>query len=297
MSRYLIESHIVQSNHLKQRISDYDTDHFISINSRTALKKAIKKGLVFLNNDIAYTSDYVKEGDTIEIFRDEALEIKTKIDLKLEVIYEDDYLVIINKPAGIVVSGNRHWSIQNALVNNVKSSSQKDALLRPEPAHRLDYPTSGALLIAKTSQTLISLNNMFKEKKINKLYHAITIGKMEESGSIGFNIDRKEAKTSYRVLETLPSPKYEYLNLLELKPHTGRKHQLRKHLAAIGHPIFGDLLYAKEGFILKGKGLFLHASHLSFIHPITHEELNISIPLPKKFNRLFGDYLCSGSTI
>ena len=287
MGNKLIESHQLTSVVKNLRLSDYHPDSFITIGSKSAFRTAIKKGLVLLNGKTGYTADYVHEGDILDLYRDESTEKRPLIDLKLDVFYEDDYLAIINKPAGIVVSGNRHWTIQNALANNLKFSSQKDALIRPEPVHRLDYPTSGALLIAKTSQALIRLNEMFKEKKINKLYYAITIGEMEAKGSIGFNIDKKTAKTSYRVLESIPSPKYGFLNLLELKPHTGRKHQLRKHLAGIGHPIFGDLLYGKEGFILKGKGLFLHASDLNFDHPMTQEKINISIPLPKKYDRIF----------
>jgi len=287
MNKKLLESHKVQTELENLRISDYNTGSFIIINSKTAFKKHLKKSLVYLNGERAFSSDYIKNNDIIEIYLDESTNNKPIIDLGLEIIYEDDYLAVVNKPAGIIVSGNKHWTIQNALPNNLKNSSQKDALKRPEPIHRLDYPTSGALLIGKTSKAIMLLNEMFKEKKIKKKYHAVTIGKMKETGVISFKIDNKPSETIYEVLQSIPSPKYTFLNLVELNPLTGRKHQIRKHLAGIGHPIFGDLLYGKEGLVLKGKGLYLHASSLRFIHPFNQESIDMNIPLPNKFIHLF----------
>lgn len=289
MNKQLIESHHISSLVHRKRLSDYQTEYFLTIASKSALKKAIKKDLIFLNGEIGKSYDYVDNGDIIEIYKVDSLIDNQRIDLKLEILYEDDYLAVIYKPAGIVVSGNRHWTIQNALANNLKFSSQKDALKRPEPIHRLDYPTSGALLIGKTSELVIKLNQMFKEKVIQKTYHAVAIGHIKDEGSIELEIDGKPSKTLYKVLEKVPSPKFEYLNLVELQPHTGRKHQLRIHLSEIGYPILGDLEYGKDGFILKGKGLYLHASLLSFIHPKTGEIVAVKTELPKKFKKLFPD--------
>ncbi len=289
MAKQLIESHQVNTLNPKVRLSDYNTDAFNTISTKSAFKKAIKKNLVLLNGKIAYSADYVNDGDIIELYNENAFYNKANIDLNLDILYEDDYLAIIYKPAGIVVSGNRHWTIQNALSNNLQLSSLKDALKRPEPIHRLDYPTSGALLIGKTSEAVILLNQMFEEKVIQKTYHAVAIGDMKESGSINTDVDGKSAKTIFHILKKVPSPKYGFLNLVELKPQTGRKHQLRKHLAEIGHPIFGDLEYGIEGLVLKGKGLFLHASSLSFTHPKTKELVDVRIELPKKFKKIFSE--------
>ena len=289
MSKQLIESHLVRNLTLRKRLSDFNTENFLTIASKSALKKAIKKDLVFLNGELGKSYDFVDNGDVIKLYKDDSFFNKPMIDLNLEVLYEDDYLAIIYKPAGIVVSGNRHWTIQNALGNNIVISSQKDALKRPEPIHRLDYPTSGALLIGKTSEMVIKLNQMFEEKIIQKTYHAVVMGNIKSSGIINIDVDGKPSETIYKVLKKVSSPKFAYLNLVELKPHTGRKHQLRKHLSEIGYPILGDLEYGKKGFILKGKGLYLHASRLNFIHPITSETIEIRVELPKKFKKLFPD--------
>ena len=289
MSKQLIELHSVCNLTHRKRLSDFNTENFLTIASKSALKKAIKKDLVFLNGEVGKSYDFVNNGDIIKLYKDDSFINKPIIDLNLEVLYEDDYLAIIFKPAGVVVSGNRHWTIQNALANNLNISSQKDALKRPEPIHRLDYPTSGALLIGKTSEMVIKLNQMFAEKSIQKTYHAVVMGDIESSGIIKLDVDGKPSETIYKVLKKVSSPKFEYLNLVELRPHTGRKHQLRKHLSEIGYPILGDLEYGNEGFILKGKGLYLHASRLNFIHPISSETIDIIAELPKKFKKLFPD--------
>tara|TARA_R110000772_G_scaffold100255_2_gene200450 strand:+ start:183 stop:1016 length:834 start_codon:yes stop_codon:yes gene_type:complete len=269
------------------RLSDIAAGTFKTILSRKGFKKAIKTGLVTLNGKIAITADYISGGEVIELFQNPLQSNKPAIELKLEVIFEDDHLAIIYKPAGIVVSGNRKYTLENALEHNLTISTQEDALLRPEPVHRLDYPTSGLLIIGKTSRALIALNKMFEEKSIQKTYHAITIGAMADNGIIEKQIENKNARTSFQVLKRIESRKYESLNLIKLTPLTGRKHQLRIHLAAIDVPILGDNKYGKEGLIGSGNGLYLHASGLTFIHPVTHKQISKNIPLPKKILKLF----------
>lgn len=283
----IVESHIVEKVNQETRLCDYAKDVFISIRTKSGIKKAIKKQLLEVNGKIGFSSDYVKNGDELLLFQEGEIKKHKAIDLKLEVLFEDDYLAIINKPAGIVVSGNRHWTIQNALGNNLTPSTQKDALSVSEPIHRLDYPTSGVLLIGKTSTIVTALNDMFKAKTIRKTYHAITIQEMEEDGVVEQLIDGKASLTNYHVIDKLVSPKFQFLNLVELKPATGRKHQIRKHMASLGNPIFGDLEYGIEGMIYKGRGLHLHASSLSFVHPITKQLIDVFQPLPKKFLQLF----------
>ena len=156
-----------------------------------------------------------------------------------------------------------------------------------QPVHRLDYPTSGLLLIGKTSRATIALNQLFENRQMYKTYHAVSIGKMESEGVIQQPVDNREAHSRFQVLKSEPSERFEFLNLVRLFPSTGRKHQLRIHLATLGNPILGDKDYGKEGLILRGKGLYLHASSLKFIHPITNQPIEISEPLPKKFTRIF----------
>ena len=282
-----VESHTVPKLDNKVRLSDYTPGIFNSIFSKKGIKKAIKKGLVTINGDIGFTADYIIGGEIIELYQSKILQKKPTVSIPLEIIYEDDYLAIINKPAGILVSGNKRYTIENALSTCLKKSKQKDALLYPEPIHRLDYPTSGALLIGKTTKAVMLLNKMFEQQQINKKYTAITIGNQKEKGIIDSPIDKKPSKSEFRTIKKMSSRKYESLNLVVLTPHTGRTHQLRIHMSAIGNPILGDLKYGKEGLLGKGSGLYLQASYLRFMHPNTKNEVEISIPMPKKFTKLF----------
>lgn len=281
-----IETHNVPALQHNERLQDYAVGIFRTIMSRKGIKKAIKSGLVTVDSEKGYTGDWIVGGEVIELYRDPNLK-KPGIDLFLEVLYEDDHLAIIFKPAGILVSGNKKFTIENALSFNLTRSHQPDALQYPEPIHRLDYPTTGALLIGKTTSTVIALNKQFENRTISKFYIVVVIGTINDYGIITADIDGKPSKSEYKKLATIPSVKYEFLNLLELVPHTGRRHQLRKHLAGIGNPIFGDALYDKEGKNVKGKGLYLHAFSLKFDHPFTKEKIFIRAPLPKKFSNLF----------
>lgn len=281
-----IETHNVPALQHNERLQDYAVGIFRTIISRKGIKKAIKSGLVTVNSEKGYTGDWIVGGEVLELYRDPNLK-KPGIDLFLEVLYEDDHLAIIFKPAGILVSGNKKFTIENALSFNLTRSHQPDALPYPEPIHRLDYPTTGALLIGKTTSTVIALNRQFENRAISKFYIVVVTGTINDFGIITADIDGKPSKSEYKKLAAIPSVKYEFLNLLELVPHTGRRHQLRKHLAGIGNPIFGDALYDKEGKNVKGKGLYLHAFSLKFDHPVTEEKIFIRAPLPKKFSNLF----------
>lgn len=287
----ILESKKLPIQDQKVRLSDLPAGIFEKVSSRKAFKNAIKNGLVHLNGNQAYTADYVTGGEQIEIFEEANHKIKPSIDLKLEVLFEDEYLAVVNKPAGILVSGNKKWTLENALSSNLVKSNDEGALEYPEPIHRLDYPTSGVLLIGKTKKMVILLNHYFEERKVQKIYHAVTIGKMEQEGVCESEIENKVCKSTYQVISTLESPKYGFLNLVQLSPYTGRRNQLRIHMLEMGNPIFGDLKYGKEGLISRGSGLFLHSSSLQFIHPISHEELFIEKSLPKKFLKLFPESL------
>ena len=280
------EKHIVTKLEKPVRLSDYAGDIFKLIPSRKGMKKAIDKGWVTINGKPASTADLVSEGDSIELTIRE-VQSRPEIELKLDMIYEDDFLAVINKKPGIEVSGNRKWTVENALSQNLKRSSEVDVLPHPEAIHRLDYPTTGALLIGKTRSAVAELNRMFQEKEINKIYLAVAIGKMNAEGEIDLEVDGKPSVSAFKILKTVKSERFDLLNLVELNPKTGRRHQLRKHLAAIGNPILGDKDYGIDGLILKGKGLYLHSQSLNFIHPFTKEELLIEAPTPKKFLKLF----------
>lgn len=209
-----------------------------------------------------------------------------KLILGLKVLFEDDYLALVHKPAGILVSGNRFKTIANALPQNIKMSPLKDAT-KPQPVHRLDYATTGMLLVGKTSSSIRKLNKLFEAKAITKIYFAITIGHMKSHGEITTTIDGKVSTSTYTLLNAVTSKRFGTLNLVKLEPKTGRRHQLRKHLASIGNPILGDAEYGKEALVLKGKGLYLHAYSLKFQHPYTNVEVQQAAGLPNRFLKIF----------
>ncbi|MFC2176334.1 RluA family pseudouridine synthase [Bacteroidota bacterium] len=283
-----VETYFVPKNFGKKvRLSDLEPGIFSTIQSRKGVKKAIDKGLVTVNGNTGHTADYITGGEVIELHVADRSTANPNIDLKIEVVFEDDYLAIISKPAGIVVSGNQKWTLKNALSSNLKKSLQADALISPEPIHRLDYPTSGCLLVGKTAQAVVALNSLFANREVKKQYTAVSIGKMPADGTVTSPVDDKPANTLFNTIESIESVRFGFLNLVNLQPLTGRKHQLRKHLSEIGNPILGDRDYAQKGLLLSGKGLYLHASALGFKHPFTLEQIAVSIPLPKKFRKLF----------
>lgn len=280
------ETHIVKNIKIPIRLQEYAVGIFKTILTKSGIKKAIKKGLIKVNGKTATTALYINGGETINLLEPEACLKKKYFNFPLEVLFEDDYLAIIHKPAGILVSGNSFATIDNALTQNLQKSTVFNAT-RPRPIHRLDYPTSGLLLIGKTTESIPVLNQLFEKKEVQKTYHAICIGKMERSGEIDTPIDGKNAVTSFEVIQSVESSRFDFLNLVKLHPKTGRKHQLRNHLFTIGNPILGDKEYFLENKILKGKGLFLHASTLTFTHPFSKKNITLTKELPKKFKKIF----------
>jgi RluA family pseudouridine synthase len=281
----VLQTHIVPDEIDEIRLYDYAAIIFPTIPSRKAIKKAIIRGEILVDNQLSTTGWWVKAGQKIELLESNINPPK-EYHFKLEVVYEDEYFAVINKPAGITVSGNQFKTIQNALIGNIKISTAQDALRWSKPVHRLDNPTSGLLLVAKTASALVKLGQQFESKSIQKKYATIVIGKTPENGVIDFEIDGLIAITDYKRNSFVPSLKNEFLSLLELSPKTGRTHQIRIHLSKLGFPIMGDKLYGKEDEVLKGKGLFLSAIGLELNHPITNELLKIEIPLPHKFTSL-----------
>ena len=285
----LLETHIAEEQKKPIRFQEYGVGIFKTITTKSGIKKGIKKKIIFIDGALATTSKYIFGGEKIELFNVDNQPGIKELKLNLKILFEDDYLAIIFKPVGILVSGNKLVTIANGLTHNLKKSKQPDAV-KPQPIHRLDYPTSGVLLIGKTSSAIRNLSQLFEKKEIQKTYIAISVGRMEKTGEIKDLIDEKEAFTAFKVLRTVTSERFEFLNLVKLKPTTGRKHQLRRHLYSIGNPILGDKEYFLDHKILNGKGLYLHASSLEFIHPFTQEKLLVTEELPKKFKTIFLDF-------
>lgn len=279
--------HIVPERENSIRLQEYGAGIFPLTPTRSALKKAIKRGLVSVNGTPASTATFITGGEHIELQLPDEEEGRS-LQLKLELIYEDDWLAAISKPPGIAVSGNAYRTVARALEFNLKPSTLEDATLA-QPVHRLDYPTTGVLLAGKTAGAISALNSMFENKQIRKSYYAVTIGQMSEEGRIELEIEGKPSTTDYRSIQTVDSERFGYLNLVEFKPLTGRRHQIRIHSSSIGNPILGDREYCTEEQLLKGKGLYLHAFSLSLEHPFTGEGLDLIAELPMKFRKIFPD--------
>ena len=270
----------------RARISDYVFEYFTSnLPSKSSVKKAFKKKRILLNNQIAQSGDWLSEGDMVTLVEYATTQYKD-FSLDLEIIFEDEYMAVINKSAGYSVSGNFFKTIQNALIHNLKASTLDDALSIPRPVHRLDKLTSGILLVAKARRAQINLGSQFEHQEVSKTYYALVKGSLVGEGIFDSAIDGQIAFTSYKSLRVEKSLSYDKVSLIELKPKTGRTHQLRIHLAKAGHPIIGDYVHDSEN-VLKGKGLFLSAGKISFKHPETKEVLSFELAIPNKYDSLF----------
>lgn len=277
----ILETHIVQALEEKIRLQEYAASVFKSISTRSGIKKAIKRQEILINGEIGKTSDWIEEHQKIELVQHEVPEKKI-LQLKLEVLFEDDFMAVVNKPAGYPSSGNYFRTIENALPFNLKASEKKDALPYPLPVHRLDNPTSGLLLIAKTRAAQTQLNRSFQNKKIFKAYLALVEGETPHNFIYENAIDGKAALTKGKRLK-LYKKEGKFFSLLELNPETGRTHQIRKHLSENGFPIVGDIEYGSRVNFFQKKGLYLFAAGLKFQHPVSSETMEIQMELPKKF--------------
>ena len=251
------------------RMTNYAHSVFPSINTVTRARKLIKRGFVLLNGDKVETSRFVSAGDIVTI----DMEALTKDDLEktvvynfsIPVVYEDEHIAVVHKPAGLVTNGDRLRSLEHALSSNLKKSSEPDAMV-PQPVHRLDLATGGLVCVAKTRSARIMLGAEFEQRNVQKRYRAIVVGRVEENeGVCIMPIGNKESKTEWKVISRTKSLHTEWITTLDLYPKTGRKHQLRIHCAQeIGgggkHPIVGDKMYTENKHVLcHHKGMFLRA--------------------------------------
>lgn len=279
----IIETFLVNNLSDDIRLYDYLAKVTETIPSRKGTKKALKKGRIYLNRISATGSEFLKSGDFIEITEEEPL-VKKVFPLSIKVSYEDEFLAIVEKLAGIPTSGNYYKTLLNALPYNISISIEKDALPCPLPIHRLDKLTSGLVIIAKTYASRVELGKMLENREIHKSYRAIVHGEIHGFGLLNSPIDNKSALSSFRCSSTFETKRFGPATLLELSPITGRTHQLRIHLARLGFPIFGDKMYVMNIKTPMDKGLFLQAFSVEFIHPVTKTTIAISLQQPNKFN-------------
>jgi len=277
------QKHKVEKLGKSNDLITYCIHAFPILGSKSACKKAIKSDRLLLNGALAKSYDKIKVGDVLTLIGSKIHQAK-KLDMELELVFEDDHIVVVNKPGGIAVNGNRFKTLENALVGH--HSNLKDSLPRPIAVHRIDVPTTGLVLFAKTKSALIILGKAFQEKKVQKEYHAIVHGNPSEKGKIDKDIQSKMAITKYEKLQTVNSKFYQHLSLLRLIPITGRTHQLRIHLQSEGHLIVGDKQYAAAQKTILGKGLMLCSTRLKFKHPLNNKDMDIKIKMPRKFMRI-----------
>ena len=282
----IIAQHIVPDQVSPQRLSEYAVGIFAIFISRKGLKKAIKRGQILLDGAVGKTGDWVRPGQEIAVLAD-ARKIPKVLPLSIPVVYEDDHLAILRKPASLPVSGNRYRTLENALPFNLKQSPLKEAMPWPRPVHRLDAATSGLMVVAKTYPAMVGLGQAWETGAVAKKYIAITWGILPAmKGSINTTIEGRPAKTIYQVLRTVNHPKLGRLSELSLALKTGRTHQLRIHLSALGNDILGDLIYRKIDRP-KVRGLWLFATEINFIHPITKKKLDFKLGNINKIEKLF----------
>ncbi len=277
-------THTVSETLSDVRLVDYCIGLFPQTPTRNAVKKAMKRGEIMHNSIIGTTGAWVNVNDRIELVDPQTKKPKP-FPLEIEIIYEDDAFAVVNKPSGLVINGNQFRTLENALMDQLKKSQSLDALKWGRPVHRLDSATSGLVIIAKTFEAHHKFGKFFLSREIKKQYHAIVQGEPKLQ-TITLPVDEKLAESKLTPLSTVSSLRNECLAMVLLEPKTGRTHQLRKHCAEIGHPIVGDQLYGESGNVMKHKGLFLVATSLQFTHPISGEQMDISIPVPAKFEAL-----------
>ena len=272
--------------------------------SRTAIQRLIEENKIIINGKKEKASYKVQKGDIIEIEEAPAKEIELKAqDIPLEILYEDNDIIVVNKPKGIVVhpaNGNPDGTLVNAIMSICKDSlSGVGGEIRPGIVHRLDKNTSGAIIIAKNDKAHINLSEQLKNHEIKKTYIALVRGIVKENNAtINMPIGRskkdrkkmavdkngKEAITHFKVLK-----RYTDCTLLEINIETGRTHQIRVHLSHIGYPIIGDDVYSNGKNKWNIEGQCLHAKSLDFKQPITGKQMHIEAELPKYFQKILED--------
>ena len=266
-------------------------DRFLCANtaafaSKKAAYKAVKRGEIHVNgHPVTDPQHRLHSEDMVTVFSD-SRESPPPLTLTMPVVFEDDYLAVVEKPPGLPVSGNYAKTVQRALPYNVSASLEPDALRIPRPVHRLDAPTGGILLVAKTGGALVDLSHQFETRAVRKTYHAVTAGPLPDCVTVTRPLGGKHAETVFQTLDRVPSLNYTELCLVVCQPHTGRTHQIRRHLQELGAPIVGDRQYGETGHVLKGKGLFLWAVGLAFRHPVTGGSFDITVRTPRKFAAL-----------
>ena len=300
------ENFTVEESLPSERLDIFLRSKFPAV-SRGAMQRLIEQGHIRVDGKTVKPTHSPRAGEKVEIhFPEPKPAAAQPEEIPLDILFEDKSLLVVNKPAGLVVhpaAGHEEHTLVNALLHHCQGSlSGIGGVARPGIVHRLDKETSGCLVVAKNDETHIALSEQFANRVVKKVYHAIVCGEVpRDAGEIHAAIarhpthrkrmavqddsDGRAAHTSYRVLEKLKCATY-----VEVQIHTGRTHQVRVHFQHLGHPVVGDDTYGstknkrlKELANYAAPRVLLHAKELSFVHPRTQKPLKFSAPLPDDF--------------
>lgn len=275
------------------RLDYFLAKELVELFSRTKIKQLIEEGKIKLNDRAVKPHTQVMSGDKISIvYESEAPALTRAESIPIDIVYEDEDIIVVNKPPGMVVHpgcGNLSGTLVNALLYHTKSLSSVGDAVRPGVVHRLDKDTSGLLVIAKNDFTHRFLANQFKRHDIDRRYWVFVRGvvqhdEMRSDEPLGRSVmnrkkviikpdDGKPSITNFRVLKRFPNA-----TLVEARPETGRTHQIRVHLRALGYPVLGDLVYGVASAFIHRQAL--HAKELGFLHPRTKKKLFFTSDLP-----------------
>ncbi len=297
-----MQEFIVKAEEAGKRIDAYLSSKNEDI-SRVAIQRLIEEEKILVNGKKTKASYKVQENDKITQEEEKPQEINLKAqDIPIEIIYEDDDIIVVNKPKGLVVhpaNGNPDGTLVNAIMAICKDSlSGIGGEIRPGIVHRLDKDTSGILVVAKNDKAHIKMSEQIKNHTVQKTYIALVRGIVKENeATINMPIGRsakdrkkmavtkngKEAITHFKVIKRYPN---ENCTLLEVKIETGRTHQIRVHLSQIGYPVIGDTTYSSGKNKWGVQGQCLHAKSLKFKHPITQKEMFLEAELPEYLQKI-----------
>ena len=294
------ERYIITEDDKNKRLDMYIASLNLDI-SRSLAQKKIQNEEVLVNGQKAKESYKLKENDIVEIFIVEPKETELKAeDIPLNIIYEDNDIVVINKEKGMVVhpgNGNLEGTLVNAVLNHCKGTlSGIGGEIRPGIVHRLDKDTSGLIIVAKNDKAHINLSEQIKNREVKKIYTALVRGIIPENEAtinmpIGrSNVDRKKMAVRKDGKEAITHVKvekrYNGYTLIKVKIDTGRTHQIRVHMAQIGYPVIGDEVYSNGKNEFNVHGQMLHSTILEFKHPITGEKMHLETELPEYFKNI-----------
>ena len=283
-----------------KRLDSYISDNMDKI-SRSFAQKLIENQQVTINGKNEKASYKVCAGDNIQVDVPEAQGTKLKAqDIPVDVVYEDKDIIVVNKPKGMVVhpaNGNPDGTLVNAILAMCKDSlSGIGGEIRPGIVHRLDKDTSGLLIIAKNNEAHVKMSKQIQDRLVTKKYIALIRGVVKDDEAtidmpiarskvdrkkMAVDKDGKQAVTHFKVIK-----RYRGYTLLEIKIDTGRTHQIRVHMAKIGYPVVGDMVYSNGKNEFGVEGQMLHAKSLEFSHPITGKKMHLEAPLPEYFTKV-----------